>query len=240
VDSQFWKVFLLGAIFLVPAIFLVFFSLKTFHDPYYVDISYRHAFHNLKKEPNIRNTMIIHFLLRFFYMWYAIYIPIYLSTEIGFSFDQILGIIIPITIVPFILLSYPLGKLADKRHIERELIILGFVILAFATILIAFVNSESIIVWTAVLLLGRIGAAFVEVMVSTLFYKQIEARHVNLISIYRTLRPASNIVAPLFATILLAVFGVTYQYIFLFLGLILLLGIPISYALRHEKDYVIE
>jgi hypothetical protein len=161
------------------AVFLLFFSLKTFQDPLYINISFTDAFKRLRQEPSIRNILIARFLLRFFYSWLTIYLPIYLHTEIGFSLGKIIGVMIPLALIPFFLIQLPL-----------------------------------------------------QIMNETYYFKQIYASNVNLIRMFRSLRPVGTICAPLVATIAL-LFIASYQYLFLILGIIILIGIPVSRSLER-------
>jgi MFS family permease len=163
----------------------------------------------------------------------TIYLPIFLHIEIGFSLTEIIGVIFPIALLPFILLELPLGKLADQRHDEKELLSLGFLILALSTGSIAFITSQNIFVWAGVLFLGRIGAALVEVASATYFFKKVNASNTNLISMFRSLNPMATIAAPLVATSFLFAFDMSYRYLFVILALILLVGMPISKRLQR-------
>ncbi|HET8574744.1 MAG TPA: MFS transporter [Candidatus Paceibacterota bacterium] len=234
-NGEFWRIFLLAAVIMLPATFFVFFSLRTFHDPLYVDISFFNAFRSLRGKPNIRNIVLARFLLRFFYSWFTIYVPIYLHTEIGFSLSQIIGIILPVALLPFLIVQLPLGRMADRAHNERELLILGFWILALATAILSFVTAQNIWLWMGLFALGRTGAATVEVMTETYFYKHVDASNANLISIFRSIRPTGIIVGPLTATLILVVFHVPYQYLFVILGALLLLGIPLAHTLKPTQ-----
>lgn len=231
--TNFSLIFFYSALFLLPALFLIFFSLKTFKDPLYVDISYKDALIKLRDKPNIRKSLFIQYLLRVFYIWLTIYLPIYLYTSVGITLTEILTIIAPASVIPFLILQIPLGKLADRLHNERKLLILGFTIASFGTMALTFTHSPNVFIWAGVLVVGRIGVAIIEVMSGTYFYKHVDASNVNLLSMFRVLRPVANITAPVLATIILVFFGVTYQYLFLVLGLILLVGIPLSYTLER-------
>jgi MFS family permease len=141
---------------------------------------------------------------------------------------------IPLALIPFFLIQLPLGRLADKRHDEREFLVIGFALLALATMLLSFITSENFILWAGLIALGRVGAAIVQIMTETYFYKQIDASNVNLISMFRSLRPVGTICAPLVATIAL-LFIASYQYLFLILGIIILIGIPVSRSLEQDN-----
>ena len=132
-------------------------------------------------------------------------------------------IIIPISILPFVMFEYILGKLADTRYGEKEILIIGFIITAISTFSISFITSSSVIIWTSVLFCTRIGASFIEIMTETYFFKKIDATDAHLIGYYRNVRPLAYLIAPLVATGVLFIFG--YQYLFTVLSVIMVYGI---------------
>lgn len=240
VGTNFSEVYLFSILFLLPVLFLVFFSLRTFQDPLYVDISFKDALLNLSARPNIRRVLSLRFLLHAFNIWIQIYLPIYLYTEVGISFAVILSIIIPVSLVPFLLVQIPLGKLADRLNNEKTMLVLGFIITSISIASLSFIETNSIVVWVLILFIAHTGSATIEVMSGTYFYKQVNASNVNLISMFRALWPAANIMAPLVATIALLFFAGTYQYLFLIFGIILLSGIPLAYKLDPTKSSLLD
>lgn len=234
-ENAFNTVYLLAAVFVIPAMALVFFSLRTFQDPPYLDLSYTEALKGLREEKNIRNVLGVQLLMRAFYVWFNIYIPLYLITQMGFSFQEILLVILAVPMISYLLIQYPLGKLADKVHFERGMIMVGFSIASFTTAIISLIYSESLVVWAIIIFVAKFGVAIVEIMGPSYFYKQIDASHVNLISMFRTIRPIATIIAPLVATGLLTLVGMPMQYIFFVFGAILLLGIPLARSLEPAE-----
>src|SRR5271168_4130312 len=183
----YWKVYAIGAAFLIPLFYVISAYFKDFKDPEYVDIDIRGTWNEIRANNNIRNIFVSDFLLNFFYTWMAIYIPIYLYKYVGFTWPEI-GIILSIMLLPFIFFQLPLGHLADKKYGEKEILIIGFVIMGATTMLIPFIQGASLILWAAILFATRIGASFVEVAAEVYFFKKVNVRDTNLIGIFRTIR----------------------------------------------------
>ncbi|MCA9364529.1 MAG: MFS transporter [Candidatus Moranbacteria bacterium] len=149
-----------------------------------------------------------------------IYIPIHLR-DLGMSWGDI-GLVLTVMLVPFVLLQYPVGLLADKFFGERRMLIHSILLLGVSTVCMAFVSIPSVGLWMIVLLFSRIGAAFVEILRDSYFYKQIDGRDVNVIYLFRTARPMGYIVAALLSGALLAIFP--REVLFFVLGLVVFSG----------------
>lgn len=174
-----------------------------------------------------------HFILQLFFTWVTIYIPLYLHTELGIPWSE-LGFAFFIMLIPFVLLEFPVGYLADKFIGERELMILGFIIMAGATISISFFDGGVLsLLLILVLVLTRVGAAIVEITTETYFFKHVSSGDVTTISLFRMLRPGSSLIAPLIGS--LALIFVPLQWIFVVLGTLVLVGVPFAVALKDTR-----
>tara|TARA_Y100000031_G_scaffold104660_1_gene115116 strand:- start:54 stop:545 length:492 start_codon:yes stop_codon:yes gene_type:complete len=162
----------------------------------------------------------------------VIYMPIYLNQHIGFSWPEI-GIIFTIMLLPFVLFEYPLGRLADTKIGEKEILIIGFIILIFSTAFIPFMNTTSLIPWAILLFITRVGASFAEITTESYFFKHVDGTDTSTISLFRITRPVSYIVGPLIATI--GLFFLNIQYIFLILAVVLLFGLYFSFKIKDTK-----
>ena len=145
------------------------------------------------KSKDIMKVYYLAFALDFFYALMVIYTSIYLL-NLGISWEKI-GIIFTIMLVPFVILQYPIGFLADKKMGEKELLITSLIFMGVSTVSIVFINSQSIWVWGAVLLFTRIGAAMLEILRDSYFYKKIDGHDVDLINFFRTSMPVGYILA---------------------------------------------
>jgi MFS family permease len=128
-----------------------------------------------------------------------------------------------------------LGYLADKKWGEKEILSVGFILMAITTGIISFINGGSLILWAVILFLTRIGAGMVEVMCSAYFFKQVDSFNVNIISFFRMSGPLAFIFGSLFATILLNSFSFDIKYLFLILGLLMFLGLKFSLSLQDTR-----
>ena len=159
----------------------------------------------------------------------VVYTPIYLHSHVGFGWNKI-GIIFTVMLLPFALLESPLGRLADEKYGEKEILSAGFVIIAVATAALAFVGGPNFYLWMLGLFATRVGASMIEVMNETYFFKKNSDRDPSIIGLFRMTKPFAYIIAPLFATVLF--FFADYRLSFLVLGMIMLLGLRYSLTLK--------
>jgi MFS family permease len=230
--SSFQGIYLLSAGFmtLVAGIFVIF--MRDFQDPIYERISIRKTFKIFLRRKNLRNIYLVNFILKFFFAWMVIYTPIYLHENLGFGWDKI-GIIFTIMLLPFVILDYPLGKLSDKMG-EKKMITAGFVIITIFTFLIPLIPDGILILWALILFGTRVGAATIEVMSESYFFKEVTAGEADEISFFRNNYPLSYLIAPLLAVPILFLLP-SFRYIFFVLSAILLLGLFLSLKLRDIK-----
>lgn len=223
------RVYFFSAAILIPALFLLSSSFKHFKDPVYEPAPLLAALKKLVHRPAIARIAYVDFVLRFFYAWMVIYTPLYLHAHLGMPWSSI-GIIFTIMLIPFALFTLPLGTLADRVYGEKEILIAGLAILAMATIALFFIKTPSFFIWAMALLLTRIGAASVEIMNETYFFKQIGPEEADMASLWRSIEPFSYVVAAVTAGILLLL--IPLPFLFPVLGLVVLSAIPV--ALRLE------
>ncbi|MFZ2038404.1 MAG: MFS transporter [Minisyncoccia bacterium] len=231
-NNEYWKIFLISAIPLIPIILIIYFKFSDFSDPKYTEPSLFLAGKQIWNNLNLRRIYIINFLLRFFYTWMVIYTPIYLHNYIHLSWGQI-SIVLIFMLIPFVILDYPLGRLADKKLGEKEMLIAGLVIIALSTASLTFLNTTSMIILAVILFTTRIGAATIEMMTETYFFKKVNGDNANLISAYRSIAPLASVIAPLTATAFLLFFDL--RIMFFVLGLIMLYGLRFAITLKDTK-----
>ncbi|MBU2028919.1 MFS transporter [Patescibacteria group bacterium] len=143
------------------------------------------------KRKDILNIYYVSFVLEFFYALMIIYTPLYLL-NLGFSWEKI-GLIFTFMLIPFVIIQYPAGILADKKIGEKELIIAAILMMAISTGIVYFTHSQSLFIWSLLLFVTRIGAALVEILRDSYFYKRISGRDVDLINFFRTSLPLAYI-----------------------------------------------
>ena len=191
------------------------------------------------KRKNIMKVYYISFTLEFFYALMVIYAPLYLLGK-GFTWDQ-LGMAFTVMLIPFVLVQYPVGIIADKKTGEKEFLVFSFFILGIATLAFYFTDSANILVWTTILLLSRIGAALVEILRESYFYKRIDGNDVEIIDFFRTAKPVAYILATSLSTILLIFFPI--RSIFLLISIVTLSAIYPTFKLvdsKSEKDILMK
>lgn len=228
-DNGFWKIYLLSATVLVPFLFIVVIQYKNFKDPIYERIKIIDTLKKVKANKSIFNTFIAQFFLKFFFSWMVVYLPIYLHDYIGFSWSNI-SIIFTIMLLPFVIFELPAGKIADKWLGEKELLSTGFIIIAIFTSIIPFISTVSFITWAILLFITRIGASLVEITTESHFFKHVKAIDADMISFFRLTLPLAYIAGPVVAIIALQL--LSFQYIFLVLGIIMLAGLKYAFALK--------
>jgi MFS family permease len=110
---------------------------------------------------------------------------------------------------------------------------IGFLILGISTIGLAYISDKNLILWTSILFITRIGAATVEMMIETYFFKKVPEKDLDVLGFFRMTRPTAYIIAPLIATIALGTVG--HQAMFIILGVICLCGLYFSLTIRDTN-----
>lgn len=231
-DNEFWKIYITSAAILVPFLFIVLIGFRKFKDPIYENLKILSTVKKVRASSAIRNIFVSQFFLKFFYSWMVVYMPIYLHEHIGFDWLKI-SIIFTIMLLPFILLEIPAGKMADKWWGEKELLSAGFIITALFTMVIPFISIPSFIIWTAVLFMTRVGASIIEISTESYFFKHVQGDDADIISFFRMARPFAYIAGPVAAIIALQF--LSFQYIFLVLGIVMFFGLKYSLALKDTR-----
>lgn len=181
---------------------------------------------------DVLNVYMISLALEAFYALMIIYVPLYLL-NLGLTWQQ-LGIAFTVMLVPFVVIEYPIGRLADKKYGEKEMIIMGLILMMFSTASIFFVHSTSVAVWSVILLMTRIGAATVEVLRDSYFYKKIDGRDVDLISFFRTTRSVAYLFAMGISAMMLTVLPM--KFVFLLVSFSVFCGLYPAIKLVDNKS----
>lgn len=230
IKPEYWKVYIIGALFLIPFFILIISNFRNFKDPEYPIIDLKQALRKFYTDKNIFDIFIDHFLLHVFYAWTVIYIPLYLTNHIGFTWGEV-GIILSIMLLPFIIFQIPIGRMEDKYHDEKHVLVLGFSIMAASFMLIPFIHEKSLVLWAAVLFVSRIGASIVEVSSESYFFKHINPSNAGFISFFRMTRALPFFVIPPIVGLTLLV--ADFPYIFFVAGLLMLIGVRYAILLKN-------
>ena len=179
------------------------------------------VFRLIKKVLKRKNVLAIYYIavvLDFFYALMVIYTPIYLI-DLGLGWDKV-GIIFTIMLLPFVLLQYPMGILADKKTGEKKLLLWALLIMSFFTLVFYFTRSQNILIWSVVLFGTRVGASMLEVLRDSYFYKRIDGEDMDLIDFFRTAMPVGYILAALASLVILLFLPL--KWVFVLLALVIL------------------
>ncbi|HPB60484.1 MAG TPA: MFS transporter [Candidatus Paceibacterota bacterium] len=237
VNGDFWKIYVVAAMSLLPLIAIASVFLYEQKDLKYDGQSIFPQLKRLWRGENqtdrcIRRILIVDFLLCLFYAVMVIYMPLYLHEHLGLPWNE-LGLVFTIMLVPFVILELPLGRIADRWMGEKEILMGGLVITGLSTSVLAFIPSASWLVWAGLLFITRVGAAGIEVMKEAYLFKKIDGSDTSLISLSRIIVPFSYLVGPLFVSLILLFFD--FNYVFFFLGLLVLSGLFFATKLKDTK-----
>ncbi|MFM2357975.1 MAG: hypothetical protein RJA61_712 [Candidatus Parcubacteria bacterium] len=230
-NGDYWKIYLLSTIFLVPILGIS--SVWRSNKKTIIEnTSILNTFRRLRKNKDIFLIWKANFILQMFYAFMVIYLPIYLHEYIGFEWSHI-GSILTIMFLPFLLFEFPIGRLADKKLGEKEILGTGFVIAGLSTALIAFIEVPLFALWALILFTTRVGASFIEITSESYFFKHVKTTDTDLVSFFRITRPLSFIIAPLIASLLLPY--ITYGTLFGIVGVMMLFGLQYSLRIQDTK-----
>lgn len=225
-------VYVLSSLIMIPIALIIGFGFTGFSDPKYHSFSIKETYRKILTTDALKKVYFAQFVLRIFYGFMVIYSPLFLRFELGFSWSTI-GILLSLAILPFVLFEYPVGKIADSYLGEKEMMVLGYVIMIIAVTIFFFATTKSLVFWGILFFISRTGASLVEVTTESYFFKHVDAYDASLISVFRALHPLSGMVAPLIAGAVLLV--ASLQYVFLALVFILFFGLALSLTLKDTR-----
>ena len=218
-ENNYRVVYMAAGALLLPLLYLIHKNFKNFHDVRYSSLTIRETWKRLSHHPDLRKLFVVNIFLNTFYGWMTIYTPLYLNKTLGFSWEDI-GLMFTVMLLPFVLLEIPLGRLADRKWGEKELMLCGFIVMGLSTASLAFMPQQSLAWWAVMLFMTRVGAATAELMIETYFFKHIRQKDANMLSIFRVTRPVSNFIAPIIMIVSLVF--ISHQYTFVVMGCIML------------------
>lgn len=231
--NEYWRIFLLASISLTPFITLFL----------YENLPEKHPTQHFKmiescrclwEKQDVRAAIWANFVLQFFYHIAPFYIPLYLHGVLGIPWSE-LGWMFAVMLLPFVLIEYPAGYIADRWLGERELLAAGIIITALSVIALAFTTSTtSLLLITAILFCIRVGNALMEAMADGHFFKRVSIDDANTVTLYRMTRPIAALVAPLCASLILVLTGDSYTALFVAIaGIVLCSGLL---SIRYIRD----
>lgn len=231
-SPRFWLAYLAGAALMIAFCYFVLQNFKTFKDSPYPDIKVLDILRNFWDQQNLRFVFLAHFLLQLFFAWMVIYVPLYLISEIGFSWSEV-GVILFVALMAYVFCEYPIGEIADRYIGEKEMMGGGFIILAITTGYIAFLDAPLLLPWMITLFMTRVGASLVEVTTESYFFKHTRASNANAISFFRTTRPLAYVIGALLGS--LSLLYLPFNYMFLIIGILMIPGIFFAMRLPDTR-----
>lgn len=226
--------YMLALVLLVFLMLVLHFNLRTYEDANYNFGNLKTALVHTLQTRTLRNVISANFILQFFYAWMILYTPIYLYKFLGFSWDTI-GFIFLVILSTFVILDYPLGRLADWLGSEKELSAIGFLVMTTSVFMIAIIPHPSVLMVGTLLFFSRVGAATVEAMTEIHFFKIAKDSDPGLLSLFCDLRPLAYLIAPLLGA--LAIILLPFNMIFVVLAFILMIGFVVSFYLEDTTGW---
>jgi MFS family permease len=157
-----------------------------------------------------------HYILYLFYIWAPLYVPVYLHTILGIPWST-LGWMFSLMLLPYVLIEYPAGWIADRKLGDKKLMLLGFLIAGLSLAAIGLLTADSSPALILIILLGtRIGAALIESMTEGHFFRCVSENVVVSVSVFRGVWPLANFTAPLIASSI--IFWGNYPLLFILTG----------------------
>lgn len=228
------ELYVVSAMMLLPFIFFLKKYFEHMPDPVYKSLDMIQAGKRAFSNINLRGALVSILLLECFYAVMVIYSPIYLQS-IGIPLTTYLSVILPIALIPFVIMPYELGIIADNKLGEKELLILGLIIMAITTMSIVVISTTNTIVWAGILIISRIGASCVETMAFTYYFKKISNHDASLVALISNMRSMAVVIVG-FMGIIMAPLMVNYPGImFIILALALLFGVTYVIPIKDTK-----
>ena len=157
-----------------------------------------------------------HILLWLFYVWAPLYVPVYLHNVLGIPWSS-LGWIFSIMLIPYVLIEYPAGWIADRFIGDKEMMFAGFLIAGGALASVSFLtSSSSLLLILGILIISRSGAALIESMTEGHFFRRVSEGDINSMSVFRSAWPLAYVIGPIIGSVILF-FG-SYQMLFALTG----------------------
>lgn len=229
---QFELVYVTSALLLLSFIVMAIHSFGTFLDTTYTTQALMHGVKKFWHTHDIRNVFFAHFILQLFFAWMVIYTPLYLVTVMGYNWELV-GQILFVGLMAYVLLEYVVGIVADTYIGEKEMMAVGFLILAVSTSWFIFLENTNIGLWMIAMFITRVGASLVETTTESYFFKHTHSDDTALISFFRITRPLSYLVGAVLGS--LTLFFLPMKLLFLVLALLMIPGFFFTLALKDTK-----
>lgn len=201
-SDSYSRVFLAAAATLVPIIML--FVLRELPQGPPPMLEHMHnTLVRIVKNKDLAAVTLGNLILYLFLAWMPLYVPFYLHNILHFPWSD-LGWIFALMLIPYVVIEYPAGWIADKYLGDKELMYMGYFIAGASTAAVSLITpATSLITILIILVSSRIGAALIESMVEAHFFRRINHRDINTIGAFRSVWPLSYIIGPMVASSIL-------------------------------------
>lgn len=227
--SSFQVLYIVASLMLVPFLYFLHRYLTHIKEPAYTQVDVMNALKKVIRNKNLKAIFITDLVVESFYSTMIIYSPLYLVT-IGIPLTTYLSYIMPIALIPLVVLPYELGHLVDGRYGEKNIIIIGLLIMAVTTFICVILTTSNPLIWALLLFVSRIGTSSVETMSYTYFFKKIGPEDASLTALFMNIRGVAIILVGSIGFIFAPLLVERPQLMFIILGCVILWGI--SHALR--------
>jgi MFS family permease len=219
-ENHYNLVYLVAALAVLIFYFIITIKSKKINAPInYRKLKIKETIQDYWKNLTLRGLYLVSLFLNIFLNSVVIFIPLYLHINLGFDWTT-LGIMFSIMLLPFILVEIPAGIIADKYIGEKEIMYIGLGILTLSLFLFFMVESSNPVVWGALLLFSRIGAALIEAMRESRFFKIVDSQDISHINFLRTSYPLGYLIGSGLGALILFFYPV--KFVFLFMAIIFL------------------
>ncbi len=231
--NEYSRVFLASAAALVP--FIVLFATRRLPQGAPPNLSHmRDTLVCIMHDRNLAAVTFGHFLLYSFYIWAPLYIPAYLHDVLGIPWSS-LGWMFSVMLIPYILVEYPAGWIADRFLGDKELMLAGFLVAGSALAAVSMISfSTPIPLILIILVSSRVGSALIESMTEGHFFRRVSEKDMNSISVFRGVWPVANIIAPIAGSLIL-LFGNLQTLFVLTGGFVALAGATATFFIRDFR-----
>ncbi len=230
--DQYGRVFFVAALSILPFILLMYSHSLPAVTPQKIP-SLPQAFLKFSRSRDLRAIAFSSTILHFLFQLTPLYVSLYLHTSLGIPWSS-LGWILAMSLIPFILLEYPAGLLADTKIGDKGLLVAGYIIAGLSFASIGFVTETTpLLAIAGILVLLRVGASLIESMTEVHFFRRVSSQDADMVSIFRMTRPVGALTAPLIGSILLSAGG--YSQLFTVSGcIVLIFGLVSALAIRSN------
>lgn len=243
ISAQFYNligytgIFVLSALTILPLIYLTNRFFNHVVEPKYKHINLFKSFKIIKNNRNVRGVITSSFILNSFYAVINIYLILYLTQDLGIPILLYLGIITPVSIIPFILIPYELGKYSDELFGEKKAMLFGIFLLSIILVSIyAFdIKTTNILIWMVILFLARLGATITETENYAYFYKEIDGSSAGLIALFQNMSHAGFLFISTTGALLIKLLDIKLTFMFLLVGLLGFLSIFVILKIRDTE-----